>query len=150
MALRPNTSLQDEAARRGKTAAATGGIGPSAGSGVSGGLPPYRVGMTPAAPPINTPSTIQQQGQASFLRVGVRPPPGGGNSVGKDINLAPGRGQEMTSNVSKDQSSYHDVVPSTTMASSTGSSSSAGGVMYDTSKTSEQQYKVRERIYCSV
>ncbi len=141
MALRKDSSLQDEAAMRGKSAAAPGGTGSSAGSSVSGGLPPYRVGMT-AAVPINTPNTIQQQGQANFLRTGVRPPSGGDGSVGKDINLAASRGQEMTGNVAKDQSSYN--VSSTTMASSTGSSSSAGGFVYDTSRASGQQYKVRE------
>ncbi len=141
MALRKGTSLEDEAARRGGSAAAApGGTGLSAGSSASGALPPYRVVTTPAVP-IATHNINQQQGQANFLSAGVLPPSAGDGSMGKGVNLAVARGQEMTGNVPKGQSSYN--VSSTTMASSTGSSS-ARGFVYETPRTSgPMQYKVR-------
>ncbi len=138
MALRKGSLLEDEAARRGGSAAAPGGTGLPAGSSASVALPPYRVVTTPAVP-IATPNINQQQGQTNYLRAGVLPPPAGDGSMGKDVNLAVARGQEISGNV---QSSYN--VPSTTMASSTGSSS-ARGFTYEIPRAfGPPQYQVRE------
>ncbi len=139
MALRKGSSLEDEAARRGGPAAASGRTGPPVGSNASGPRPPYHLGTTPAIPVTTTPNTNQQQGQASFLKTGALPTSGGNGSVGKGVNLAP-RGQEMSANVTKVQSSYN--IPSTTTASNIGSRSS-GGYTYETLRASAQQYKVR-------